>query len=347
VASIVRVGTRWRALVRRKGHRSYCKTFGTKAAAEAWAREVELELDKGRAPEQIRAGELSVAALLDAYERLRESGARPIEATSSEFYQLKHLRELLGKHKAGALQIADLVAWAKLRLDEGASPATINQDLGKLGTAWRYACSYLAVTLPDVVGQSRPMLAHLRLIGPSKKRTRRPDEDELARLLLHLETQYGRIYADAVAFAAASTLRRAEVCRIVWADVDRARRLVLVRDRKDPRRKQGNDVLVPLLEAAWQILEAQPRSEGEPRCFPIHPQTLSKYVKESTRELGIPDLRLHDMRHEGTSRLFEQGFEIPEVALVTGHKKWENLQRYTQLSPADLVRKKKKAPEGA
>jgi integrase len=332
----------WRAQVRRKGP----KTKRTKAAAAAWAREVEGALAAGGASAQLRAGELTVADLLDAYERLRESG-RPIAATSSEFYVLAHLRALLGAHHAARLRIADLVAWAKLRADEGAAPATVNLELSKLGTVWRYACSFLDVTLPDAVGQSRPMLAHLRLIGPGAKRTRRPSEDELARLVLHLHSHYGPRYAHAVAFAAASTLRRSEVCRIVWADVDRARRLVLVRDRKDPRRKLGNDVQVPLLDAAWEILEAQPRSEGEVRCFPIHPQTLSKYVKQSVRALGIPDLRLHDMRHEGTSRLFEQGYAIPEVALVTGHKTWQNLQRYTQLDPAGLVRKKKQAPEGA
>ncbi|WP_292408411.1 hypothetical protein [Mesorhizobium sp.] len=37
------------------------------------------------------------------------------------------------------------------------------------------------------------------------------------------------------------------------------------------------------------------------------------------------------MRHEGTSRLFEAGFTIEQVALVTGHKDWKMLKRYTHL----------------
>jgi site-specific recombinase XerD len=65
---------------------------------------------------------------------------------------------------------------------------------------------------------------------------------------------------------------------------------------------------------------------------------LSKYFTEACRELSIPDLHLHDLRHEGTSRMFEDGYEIQQVALVTGHKKWENLKRYTQLKPEDLHR---------
>ncbi|WP_347349930.1 tyrosine-type recombinase/integrase [Mesorhizobium humile] len=49
-------------------------------------------------------------------------------------------------------------------------------------------------------------------------------------------------------------------------------------------------------------------------------------------DLDIRDLHFHDLRHEGTSRLFEAGFTIEQVALVTGHKDWKMLRRYTHLS---------------
>lgn len=50
--------------------------------------------------------------------------------------------------------------------------------------------------------------------------------------------------------------------------------------------------------------------------------------------MGIVDLRFHDFRHEATSRLFEAGLSIEKVALVTGHKDWKMLKRYTHLDPA-------------
>jgi site-specific recombinase XerD len=52
--------------------------------------------------------------------------------------------------------------------------------------------------------------------------------------------------------------------------------------------------------------------------------------------LGIIDLHFHDLRHEGTSKLFEEGYQIQQVALVTGHKDWRHLRRYTNLKPEDL-----------
>ena len=65
---------------------------------------------------------------------------------------------------------------------------------------------------------------------------------------------------------------------------------------------------------------------------------MSKYFKQACDALGVPDLRLHDMRHDGISRLFEQGYDIPRVALVSGHKNWNSLKRYTNLKPEDLHR---------
>ena len=56
-------------------------------------------------------------------------------------------------------------------------------------------------------------------------------------------------------------------------------------------------------------------------------------------KLQFDDLRFNDMRHEGISRLFEKGFHIPEVALVSGHKDWKMLKRYTNLRPENLLKK--------
>jgi len=48
-----------------------------------------------------------------------------------------------------------------------------------------------------------------------------------------------------------TAMRLGEICRIAVEDVDRQARTVIIRDRKDPKRKQGNDQTVPLLPDAW------------------------------------------------------------------------------------------------
>lgn len=338
MASIIQINGKWRALVRRKGHPSYCQTFPNKAQAQAWARGIEAEIDRGQAvaPAQVFGKVVLVSDLIQTYRKLREK-SRPIDDTANEHYMLKTLERRLGELDVAHLSPADLVAYAEGRRDEdGAGPYTINMDISKLGTVLRLAGVHLKLTLPDVVAQARPLLMHMHLIGGGGRRERRPTEDELVRLLAWLQERRGLVYADAVRFAVATAMRRGEIVRLVRDDLDVTKKLVLVRDRKDPRKKAGNDQWVPLLNGAWELVQAQPVVDGEPRIFPVHEQTLSKYFREACVELSIPDLHFHDLRHEGISRLFEQGFDIPRVALVSGHKSWNNLKRYAQLRPEDL-----------
>jgi integrase len=200
----------------------------------------------------------------------------------------------------------------------------------------RYGAASLRVSLPDVVGSARPLLTHLRLIGGGGKRERRPTDDELQRILAHLRENYGEVYADAVAFAACTAMRRGEVCSLLRSDLDPATHCATVA-RKHPRKGKVIQT-VPVVGEGWEIAARQPASE-DGRVFPIHESTLSKYFRWACEELSIPDLHLHDMRHEGTSRLFEAGYSVPEVALVTGHKSLAHLSRYTNLRPEDVAAK--------
>ena len=84
----------------------------------------------------------------------------------------------------------------------------------------------------------------------------------------------------------------------------------------------------------WDLVQAQPKDNA--RIFPIGDSTLSKYFTWACTALSIPDLHFHDLRHHGISLLFEQGYRIEQVALVSGHKSWQHLKRYTNLRPEDL-----------
>lgn len=328
MANIAQINGRYRAQVRRKGHKHISKWFDTERQAVVWARGIEAQIDAGVAPVTQPAQD-TIATLVRKYRQMRGQ-TRPILDTSTEHYTLKQLDRELGDLVAARITTDDLVSWAQRRRDQGAGPYTINCDLGKLGTVLRYA----GEGLPDVVGAARPKLSYLGLIGGGGKRERRPTEDESTRVLTWLAEHKGQRYSDFALFSALTAMRRSEVARILWADLDADKKMVLIRDRKDPRQKVGNDQWVPLLGDTWPLVQRQPRTEE--RIFPIHPQTISKYFTQACRELGIPDLHLHDLRHEGISTMFEQGFDIPQVAVVSGHKDWRHLKRYTQIKPESL-----------
>jgi integrase len=132
-----------------------------------------------------------------------------------------------------------------------------------------------------------------------------------------------------IAFAIFSTRRQEEIIRIAWKDLDKEGRRVLVRDMKNPGQKIGNDVWCDLQEEALAIVEAMPRVAEQ--IFPYSTDAIGASFTRACKLLGIEDLRFHDLRHDGVSRLFELGLNIPRVASNSGHRSWTSLKRYTHL----------------
>ena len=73
------------------------------------------------------------------------------------------------------------------------------------------------------------------------------------------------------------------------------------------------------------------------RVWSLRPHSISQAFKRVCKAAGIEGLTFHDLRHEATSRLFEKGLGLMEVASITGHKTMQMLKRYTHLRVEDLV----------
>jgi integrase len=331
VASILQVGDKWRAQVRRAGQKSIAKSFPTRKEAEAWARRVETGFDQAKPV--IIAAEMSVATLVEEYRRVRADIGRPVLATTNTHYMLEHLAEDLGSELVRDLTPQRLTQWARMRQKQGAGGYTVNMELSQLGTAIRHTAAFMQIELPDVVGVARPLLHYAQLISGGTRRTRRPTEDELTRILEFIKPR-NPVVAAAVEVAAITGMRRGELARIVWVDVDEAQRAVLVRDRKHPRRIEARDEWVPLLGDAWKIVQAQPRIDK--RIFPASREAMTDNVTNATKALGIPNLHLHDMRREATSKLREMGFDKDERKAITGHRSDKAHEIYVSVSLESL-----------
>ena len=130
-----------------------------------------------------------------------------------------------------------------------------------------------------------------------------------------------------IAFAIYSTRRQEEITLLRWDDLDDDR--ILVRDMKHPGDKKGNNVYCELTPEALAVVQSMPKN-GE-RIFPYSTDAISAAFTRACKVLGIEDLRFHDLRHEGISRLFEIGRTIPQAAAVSGHRSWTSLKRYTHI----------------
>ena len=140
-------------------------------------------------------------------------------------------------------------------------------------------------------------------------------------------------------FAIYSCRRQAEIGRLAWADLDLETRQWLVKDVKHPRGSKGNhkkfevrDELIPLIEAL-QSEKIRRQIQGNPDLLlgGYQSKTISALFTNACRALHIEDLRFHDLRHEGATRLAEDGLSIPLMQQVTLHGDWESMRVYTNI----------------
>lgn len=340
MATFQKRGKRWRAIIRRKGL-TESKTFPTKAAAAEWARRVEHGADLSIVQDYTKPTATNTIAWAIREYSERVGPVRPFGRSKTKV--LEALSRDLGDVGLGQLSASRLNRYIADRVAGGAGGVTIGIDLSTLGTVlrWVQAVERIQVNV-QAVQDARDTLRFSGLQTRSSERERRPTQAELDKLFAHWRDnpRQGIPMQDLCEFAIASAMRIGEICRITWEDCDLDAKTIIVRDRKDPRRKAGNHQRVPLLAAtgydAAEIVKRQPTRKG--RIFPYNSRSVSAAFTRAVKACKIVDLHLHDLRHEGTSRLFEAGYSIPEVALCTGHKDWKMLARYTQTRAEELHR---------
>ena len=88
---------------------------------------------------------------------------------------------------------------------------------------------------------------------------------------------------------------------------------------------------------AVQVLVKQRQRNDTQSPFPVTSNGFRLAWERLRSRAGLSDLRFHDLRHEAISRFFELGLNIPEVAVISGHKDPRMLFRYTHLRAVDLV----------
>lgn len=312
------------------------RTFERRQAASAWLEKREKELN---APGGLDRAKQVNPSLDQAIQRYVLEYQRDMGRTKAQV--LKTIQGLpLAQKPINEITSADVIS---MLLGIEAQPSTRGNYLSHLSTifvlakpAWGYDVD------PSIARDAATSAKRLGIISKSRQRTRRPTLEELDKLLMHFQgRQSQRTYmipmTRIILFALFSTRRQEEITRIYWKDLEIHNKRVLVRDMKNPGEKLGNDVWCDLPDPALKVILGEPRMKDQ--IFPYNPNSISANFTRACYLLGIntrdmleeDKLTFHDLRHEGTSRLFEMGLNIPHVAAVTGHRSWTSLKRYTHI----------------
>jgi integrase len=221
--------------------------------------------------------------------------------------------------------------------EKGNSPATVMHHLATINAAMRKAEANFGIKVDkSQVSLAVQSLKQLRVAAPSVKRDNRVTDEDLAVILPAFESDHAVIPMEAIVrMAIALPRRREELLTMEWKNISADNTTIKLMDTKDPRKYREETVPIP--PAALAIMAGLPKIDD--RVLPYKPESVSARWQRAVRRVGKEHLRYHDLRHEGISRLFEQGLTIEEVALISGHTSWATLRRYTHLRPQDVTAK--------
>lgn len=305
-------GVSWGVRVRVNGYGTQTKSFATKLEAQQWASRIEAAA-KGRTLAISR--QATLADLMDEFEPRAHPSTRALLKYWRD--QLGSLRlqdinpVLISKHRDMLLGAPTCSYGQKLLKPR--TPSTVLHYLCALSCAFRFAIRELHWL------ESNPV-ANVTKPSASRWRTRFLSDLERERLLRECERGL-HLYA-AVLLSLTTGLRKGELYRLKWTDVDEHDRWAILAQTKN-----GDTRGIPLVPAVLEALRRLPK-DGE-RVFPFD---LTKSWRKALERAEITNFRWHDLRHSAASLLAKSGANAIEIATLLGHRTLGMVRRYAHLA---------------
>jgi integrase len=310
------------------------QTFATRKQAVLWGLNLEkkLEAEGWQSRKQMQ---VTLATLLDTHLAYLEARGKPTLAYAGRVKNIKASK--LGDRQISKLTSSDIVAWAS-DFSVGRAPATVLNHLMAVSAAYR--SGPLAHKIDSDVRIVANAIGYLKQHGVaavSTSRDRRVTDEEM----LAIARQHASLFDvtipmnHIIPLLVALPRRRGELMKAKWSDYDETTSTLALWDTKNPTRVRHE--VVPVPPEAQAILAKLPRKHE--RILPYKAQSVSTAFHRAAAILGFDNLHLHDLRHEGISRLFDKGLDIPQVALISGHLSWTTLKRYTHIKPQTVLDK--------
>ncbi|MER0171676.1 MAG: site-specific integrase [Nitrosomonas sp.] len=231
-----------------------------------------------------------------------------------QFFRGKYLDELT----------RDVIAnIGELKLQQS-SPATANRLLALIRAILRRsALDWEWIDKPPVI----------KLYREAKRRVRYLSAEQANLLIQELPEHL----ADIVRFSLATGLRRSNVTKLEWSQVDMQRNVAWIHG---DQAKAGKPIHVTLNATAIAVLTKQigknPKSVFSYKGRPII-QVNTKAWYKALKRAGIEDFRWHDLRHTWASWLTQNGVPLNVIQEMGAWESAEMVRRYAHLAPEQFA----------
>lgn len=339
-------GPSWVVTIRIKGHPTVRKTCPSRACALSFEESAERKIRAGLpaegklasppAPESL--GEEKVHAVLSMF---GESVAFRTRYESALATTLLHV---------GAIAVAELdynwnVAYLQMmrktnsRLGRPFAWETIVDHIKLIRMAVTWRAKTLGVAPPIFHFDAKKMLPpHWK---NQRNRRLRPHEEAALRAQFSLcENKKGAHWALLLDLALETAARQSELVESTWEEFDDAARTWTI---PVSRTKSAAERAIPLSIKAREAIKelrrlAKPEDEG-PFDLLSSPWQVCVDFSNYVKTCNIKNLRYHDLRHEGISRMVihKRKLSVYEIMKIVGHSSMEMLNRYANLRTDELV----------
>ena len=324
MANIRKHNNKWQAQIRRKGHRSFTKSFSYRKDAEAWARTKERELDNGGA--SIDRAKLRTTSLADLLVKYRDTIVSKKRSRRIETYLINSfIRQKVAILKLSEVSPKIFADYRDERL-KIVKPASVCRELAIYRHAFQVAIDewHYPIDENPLIKVKKPKVMD--------SRNRRLLDGELEILITDCLNHNQVELMNVIIMAVETGMRRGEILGTRTENYQSNDRTLHI-----PITKNGFPRTIPVTSKAAQLLDNLDDNNGV--VYSLSAEGFKSAWQRLIKRTGMVDLRFHDLRHEAISRFFEMGLSVPEVALISGHRDYRMLQRYTHLKPEQVALK--------
>lgn len=327
-------GRRVYIVQRRMGGRMRTITLGnaaviTEAAARDVASRVLLRCQVGENPAQTRVTIRSAPtfpAFLNEYWQRMSRKWKPRTIETHDGYRRLHLDNAFAGKFVDQIGTADVARWLA-HLTDHSGPGAANRCLSILNAMMRKAEDW--GYRPEGSNPCAGVKANRR-----RRCERFLSDQELARLgdVLRRASVAHPMHTAAVTLLLLTGCRKSEITFLRWSEVKGSR--LLLADSKTGGRT------VWLGDAAKAILNRIGRGKPDEPVFPFKARSrsaLNSFWCAIRKEAGLPDVRLHDLRHSFASFAARRSETLPMIGKLLGHSNANSTARYAHLDDATAL----------
>jgi len=312
---------RYRSIITRSGKAIKTKTFRRKTDARTWASRLVLDYQENEAK--------GMTLCTITFSQCCKSYMENWKGKDHDRGRLVSLwNDQLGKIILS--EVTTELIREILRKKKDKAPATYNKYKTTISSIFEYEISREGGSI-----KHNPC-KEIKSLPVDNKRVRFLSSEEKPRLLKEAKNIGGKFYLK-VLMALTTGMRKGEIEKLRWNDIDFERGLAILHDTKN-----GTARHTPIPNVIMGEVKKY-REVGNTLLFPstVNPNKTFDYTKQWLRCLknaNIQNFRWHDMRHDTASTLARDGKTLKEIAEVLGHKSLESTNRYAHLSTEHKAR---------